>query len=180
MTRDFKKAKSVRQYLINRYGKISRHTINDDMIFSKSICKDHSVDEIEMMHRRLTAAINIKKDTSHTSNNPITLLGIFFTVVASLMIALVSVGSNLTTMFFEKYIEVNNLQSDEIVSLIDTFDFTGIFTISLYFIVGIFMTFYVGSFIVDNLTKRTINSLYYYLLLIEEALELKELEEKNK
>mgnify|MGYP001046712329 CR=1 FL=1 len=178
LIREFKYADSVVKYLIDRYGRVNKHSMQDEIKLAESICKDHSKDEILMMKRRLEATISARRDTSYINNNPFSLLGLLFTVITTLLITFASIGISSNTMILDKYIDINKIENNnELSQIISNFDLTGVFDVSLNIILIVFFIVLVGTYFIDRFLKKPINKLYHYSILVEEALKLKEREE---
>ncbi|CAG9620869.1 hypothetical protein [Sutcliffiella rhizosphaerae] len=86
MERDFNTAKSIVNYLENRYGNIRNNTLSDDVITVKTICTDHTLDQIEMMKNRLQKLISFHKDHYFIYGNTISIMILFFTIFFSLFV----------------------------------------------------------------------------------------------
>ncbi|MEH6940637.1 hypothetical protein [Bacillus sp. JJ722] len=62
MKRSFQSAKVITKYLEGRYGKTNKNT--DDIQYAKDLANDHSINELNMMKKRIDTSISFKKDTT--------------------------------------------------------------------------------------------------------------------
>lgn len=175
MKRDFKQAKKVVKYLEGRYGSIRKHTINDDIVIVNDICDDHSLEEIEMMEKRINASINLNRDTSYVNNHPMNLMVALFTTVSASLLAMVTIGSQMIISYAGHLTNVYDKQiTPEILNeMMKSMDFSSIMGIAIVYIGLVFLMLFIGTHIINSLIEKKSNRIYMYSVLIEEAIEKK-------
>ncbi|MGE6376600.1 hypothetical protein [Peribacillus muralis] len=182
MKRDFKYAKSVTKYLERRYGKLKGNTIADDIEYIKDIVNDHTAEDLQMMSRRINAAISYKKDTGYLDNHIIMYLGLLISVFTSMGITIFNIVTNYNLAFLNNFLKVNENQIKDANNLSDIFthiDLSGPVNKWVYFICIILLIIFIAMAIVVRSIKNPIDNLYCYSVIIEEAIELKKINKKK-
>lgn len=185
MKRDFKSSKYITKYLDDRYGKINRNTIDDDIQYVKDIVADHSIEDLQMMSKRINASISYKKDTGYLDNHVYILMSLLVSILSTLSIAIMNLGFNFGIAYINNFLSIHKeeIKKNDNFNLNGIFNFNDIGEVLRPFIITSFIGFFIvliGVSINIKFAKGLISKLYSYSILIEEAIELKKNEGKSK
>ncbi|MBT2615116.1 MULTISPECIES: hypothetical protein [unclassified Bacillus (in: firmicutes)] len=176
MKNNFKYAKSVIKYLEKRYGRLKGNTIADDVQYIKDIVNDHTTEDLQMMSRRINAAISYKKDTGYLDNHIVMYLGLLIPVFTSMGITIFNIVTNYNLAFLNNFLKINENQIKDADNLSDIFtsiDLSAPVNKWVYLICLILLLIFIAMAIVVRSIKKPIDNLYCYSVIIEEAIEQK-------
>ncbi|MEK4670662.1 hypothetical protein [Niallia sp. FSL R7-0271] len=173
MSRDYNQMKSVSKYLKKRYGNIRGYCMQDIDILVEDISNDHSLVQLKKMKRRIDGQLSVSKDTSYLNNNPINLLIALLPILATSLIAFITIGANSINFYVENYMKIYNqkITKEELKSIfIDILNPTVFFNIYTMFLLIFFVIIYLMILLINKGLRRPIYNTYNYSVILEEAI----------
>ncbi|MCM3616165.1 hypothetical protein M3936_01100 [Sutcliffiella horikoshii] len=175
MIRDFNYAKNVISYLEKRYGKIIDYTMSDNITYVEDLCNNHTLNQINMMKKRIKGAIEVNKDTSYLNNNPVNFLIVLLPIISTLLFGLVTIGSQLILQYMNQVVNLTEkeITIDDLTNMAISFDIGSLMNLVSFFIIAVFILFLLANYLLSRNHRKYTNKLYALHILLEEAYEKK-------
>lgn len=175
MKKDFKQAKKIIKYLEGKYGKIGKHTIEDDITIVNDISNHYNLEELKMMKKRLIASIQLNRDISYMDNHPTNLMIAFFTAVSAVLVAMATMGFHLLISYSDHLTRIYEVEMtpEMLNDMVEALNFSDIIMLVIVCLVVVCLVMFAGIYLANRPARINYNKIYKYNLLIEEALEKK-------
>ncbi|MED1173679.1 hypothetical protein [Bacillus inaquosorum] len=171
---------SVSEYLAEKYGESYKESMDIQRLFKEAVKRDHSIDQLEKMIKRLDYEVSASKDKSYLSTVP-------FTIYTSILTSITTVIVSFFTFFYSTANAFSNMavskdddgkiNPSELLNAI-TEGAEGIVNIIIWTILIIFFSMIGLWVIIDKKHSNFYFRQHGFKLLLEEA--LSELEKERK
>ncbi|SDC27941.1 hypothetical protein SAMN05421734_10616 [Pelagirhabdus alkalitolerans] len=179
MKRDFNQAKNVFKYLEGRYGKIKKHSMNDDITLAKDMSSNHSLEELYMIKRRIQAHLSHNGENDYINNHLQPSMLSYFVALSTFSISAVTLGWNWLQILAEQNIQLNldDLEHEEANEILRMIDPSSLFSVAGTVIIVLFtLLFFFGFTVYSIKSKKVLRNAHYEILVIEAIT----ISEKNK
>lgn len=147
--------------------------MQDIDILVEDISNDHTLVQLTKMKRRIDGQLLVSKDTSYLNNNPINLLIALLPILATSLIAFITIGANSINFYVENYMKIDNekITKEELKSIVlDILNPTDFFNIYTTFLLIFFGIIYFMILLINKGLRGPIYNTYNYSIILEEAI----------
>ncbi|WP_368650534.1 hypothetical protein AB1M41_19555 [Bacillus inaquosorum] len=173
---------SVSEYLAEKYGETYKESMDIQRLFKEAVKRDHSIDQLEQMIKRLDYEVSASKDKSYLSTVPFTIYTSLFTSLTTVLVSFFTFFYSTSNAYSSMAVSKDNdgkINPSELLGIIID-GAGGIVSIIIRIIVILFFSMMGFWWIIDKRHSNFYIRHHGYKLLLEEALLELEKERKSK